>query len=113
MDLYENSYMDIDKMYNNDLKIKYLINNESYLVNDISENFSNIQSSIDTQYVSKLIEIGDDICNNLRTLLKNEFEYEKYTYKKYKEYYSTLKISENTFDTILNNGDIYGIYGNR
>ena len=110
MTSYENNYMDLDKMYNTDLKIKYLINNETYLSGEIAEALLSVQSTIDAKYNSNLIDISEDISKNMNTLLKNENEYEQYIYKKYADYCTAAKASENRLDSILNDGGLYGIY---
>ena len=97
----DNNYMDLDKIYNTDLKIKYLINNESYLTEEINEAFSDIESYINTNFKNDLLNISSDINSNLKKILQNNIEYEKYVYRKYEEYYNTLNFVENKFDSIL------------
>lgn len=97
----DSNYMNLDNVYNTDLKIKYLLNNESFLINEISDNLINLNECINNILGTSLLDIGNDIIGNLKRIYQNNLEYEKYVYNKYEGYYSTLKIAENKFDTII------------
>lgn len=97
----DSNYMDLDNVYNTDLKIKYLLNNESFLINEIFDNLINLDECINDIFGTSLFNISNDIIGNLKRIYQNNLEYEKYVYSKYEEYYNTLKIVQNKFDTII------------
>lgn len=94
-------FMDTDQVYNIDLKLKYLINDITVLINEINESISDVHSNFKLKNDKELEDISESAINNLKTTLKNNIEYENYVYKKYEAYIESLNESKEILNSIL------------
>ena len=94
-------FMDTYQVYNIDLKLKYLINDITVLINEINESISDVHSNFKLKNDKELEDISESAINNLKTTLKNNIEYENYVYKKYEAYIESLNESKEILNSIL------------